>query len=230
MKTKNRTSKVTSSVTTTQKQSDPMGLSDPLWTKHGENDVNYQRQTQLTWWTLLGGIAVGALLTQLESLLSGIKAGQWYYIFYFIATCFMLINNFVAQAWGAMMIRCPIQIEPAIYTFFATLSLSISALNITHPAAWTASIAFFVFFSTLTNSYYYRHNAMLKDVVKNAQKTVYMFELFVIIAIGASIFLYLNSTAWAVLVVGIISLILSLLSLYSQHATMQIERKRYGID
>jgi len=43
---------------------EPESPPNKLWTQRGDDDVAYQRQAQVTWWTLLGGIAVGALLTQ----------------------------------------------------------------------------------------------------------------------------------------------------------------------
>ncbi len=58
-----------------------------MWQRHNADDVAYQRQAQVTWWALMGGIALGALLTQFDQLLAETQMGNWYYFLYFIATC-----------------------------------------------------------------------------------------------------------------------------------------------
>lgn len=44
-----------------------------LWGTHGVEDVYYQRDAQVTFWTVLGGIAVAALLTQITNLIEGFR-------------------------------------------------------------------------------------------------------------------------------------------------------------
>ena len=40
-----------------------------LWTTHGVEDVYLQREAVVNFWTVLGGLAMAALLTQLSPLL-----------------------------------------------------------------------------------------------------------------------------------------------------------------
>jgi hypothetical protein len=55
------------------------------WQARGVDDVYFQRDAQVTWWTILGGIAVGALLTQLPDVISQTQSGRWWLVLYFLA-------------------------------------------------------------------------------------------------------------------------------------------------
>jgi len=104
------------------RKTEPESLPSELWTRRGYDDVAFQRQAQVTWWTLLGGIAVGALLTQFESLLVAVRNGHWYYLLYFLATCFVIINAWAQVAWGALALYWPISVPTSIFVFMGGLS------------------------------------------------------------------------------------------------------------
>ncbi len=59
-----------------------MGESEKYWRIHGEEDVTFQRQAQVTWWSVLGGVAVAALLTQLEPMIAAVR--EWKMVFLII--------------------------------------------------------------------------------------------------------------------------------------------------
>jgi len=51
-----------------------------LWAMHGEESVYFKREAQVNFWTVLGGLAMAALLTQLSPLLEQLRQGRWYLI------------------------------------------------------------------------------------------------------------------------------------------------------
>jgi hypothetical protein len=204
---------------------------DP-WAKRGEEDINYQRQAQLAWWTLLGGIAVAALLTQAEILWVSVQSGHWYYIFYFFATCFVIVNAWVQTSWGALVLRWPITVPTSIMIFFGCLALSIAALNITRPWIWYASITLVLIFSQLMQ-YTFKNKqawvALPQEAIRRAKVGIIMYWFFVFVTFGSCIFLLLIKKTWIEIAWSVLALVLSSLALYWQHAGMQEEKKRMGI-
>ena len=102
---------------------------ESLWAARGMDDVFFQREAQVTWWSVMVGIAVGALLTRLEALLLEFQNGHWYFALYFLAICCIIINSWVQTAWGSLVLRCPISIPFASSLFFQGLFMSVASLQ-----------------------------------------------------------------------------------------------------
>jgi len=103
--------------------------SEKLWAARGVEDVYFQREAQVTWWSVLGGIAVAALLTELDTLLFAFNMGKWYFSLYFLATCLVIINSWVQTVWGSLVLKWPISISTSISGFFQGILLSVAALR-----------------------------------------------------------------------------------------------------
>jgi len=218
----------------TDNREDPFPTPPPLklWTRRGEEDVAYQRQAQVTWWTLLGGIAVGALLTQFEALLVAVKNGQWYYLLYFLATCFVIITAWAQTAWGALILYWPIAVPTSVIIFFGGLSESLSALTITRPALWTASISIVLLSAVLMQVTFMKQQAwiaMPKAAIKRAIMGIWVYVILIFIALGVSVYLFIFPSRGAELTWGVIAVILSVFALYWQHLGMKEEKKRMHI-
>jgi len=214
------------------RKTEPESLPSKLWTRRGDDDVAYQRQAQVTWWTLLGGIAVGALLTQFESLLVAVRNGHWYYLLYFLATCFVIINAWAQVAWGALVLYWPISVPTSIFVFMGGLSESLAALNITRPALWTVSVACVILFAVFIQLIFMRQEGwitMPKAAIKRAIISIWVYAFLFLITLGASIYLFLFPTHWVELTWGVLVLLLSLFALYWQHLGIKEEKKRMHI-
>lgn len=66
-----------------------------LWKTHGEADVYFQREAQVNFWTVLGGLAMAALLTQCSLLLQEVLAGRWYLVLFLLASVLVLASSWV---------------------------------------------------------------------------------------------------------------------------------------
>jgi hypothetical protein len=82
------------------------GSADPPpsspWQVRGIEDVYYQREAQVTWWTILGCIAAGALLTQLQDVVAQAQSGRWSPVLYFLATALIIVISWVQTVWGVI--------------------------------------------------------------------------------------------------------------------------------
>jgi hypothetical protein len=132
---------------------------EKLWTARGVEDVFFQREAQVTWWTVLGGIAVAALLTQLEAVFAATKSGQWVYTLYFITTCLVIVNSWVQTSWGSLVLRWPISIPSSLLGFFQGLSLSLAALSVTLPVNWFGAMSLILIAAILNQLYFMKRGA-----------------------------------------------------------------------
>jgi hypothetical protein len=205
---------------------------EKLWAARGVEDVYFQREAQLTWWSVLGGIAVAALLTRLDSLPTEFKAGRWFIMLYFLSTCLVIINSWVQTAWGSLVLRWPISIPTSTSLFFQGIAMSVAALNINNPAIWYAAISL-VLLTHLYNQWFFsrsRASSILpKELNDKVGKDTRIYPVMTIFGIGSSILLALQPVFIAELVLGIIALLLSIAALFLQHLVMTEAKRRLGV-
>jgi hypothetical protein len=205
---------------------------DNLWLKRSKDDVAYQRQAQVTWWTLMGGIALGALLTQLDPLQNEARAGNWYYLLYFFATCFIIVNSWVQTAWGALILRWPLSIGSSLILFFSNLSLSIAALSITHPTRWYGSIASMLVFTVLMQDHFKKQQSwvtLTATAIQRVRTGVFIYLGLLCVVLTMTIILMIFPIRLLEILSGIFAVALSVLALYWQHIGMQVEKREVHI-
>lgn len=215
-----------------QKGSSKINSTVSPWAQRGEEDVAYQRQAQVSWWTLLGGIAVAALLTQVDALVAAIQSGKWYYLLYFLATSLVIINAWVQTAWGALVLRWPISVPTSLIIFIGGVSLSFAALNITRPGIWFIALSVVLIFSQLIQYTFQKRGAWVAipaESIKHVRIGIIVYWLLVAFTVFAGIFLLLSKKSLAEMILGCVALILSGLALLWQHLGMEDEKKRMKV-
>lgn len=198
-----------------------------MWQKRSDDDVAYQRQAQLTWWTLMGGIALGALLTQVDLLLEQTRMGNWHFFFYFFATCFVIVNSWIQTSWGALVLFWLISVVSSLILFFGNLSCSIGALSITDPRRWFLSMAGVVFFAVLMQFHFKKQKGWItltQDAIKHAKMGIVVYSGLIILLLAIAVLLSVFQFKWFEILCGIIALLISSLALYWQHLGMQREK------
>ncbi len=203
-----------------------------LWATHQEESVYFQREAQVNFWTVLGGLAMAALLTQLSPLLVELRAGCWHLLLYLIASILVLASSWVQTAWGSLVMKWPISIFTTVTTLFGMLVQSIQCLLVTNPAGWLAATAGVIFFALLVQVYFARSQAWSvfpKEFIKRfrANNIAYVFFLLLCLGGAAQLYLYpslLAETAWGVVVV-----VLAIAALVMQHKGMQQEKRALDI-
>lgn len=198
-----------------------------IWQQHNADDVAYQRQAQVTWWTLMGGIALGALLTQFDQMLAETQMGNGYYFLYFIATCFVIINSWVQTAWGALVLCWPISVSSSMILFFGNLSCCVAALSITNPSRWLMGMAGVIFFAVLMQFYFRKQqgwSTLTQDAIKHAKLGIAVYIGLIILLLIMVGILSLFPSKWLEILFGFLALVFSSLALYWQHLGMQREK------
>lgn len=203
-----------------------------LWTRHGMEDVYFQREAQVNFWTVLGGLAMAALLTQLSPLLQELQASRWYLLLYFVTSILVLSTSWVQTSWGSLVLKWPISILSTIIMLFQMLVQSIQCLLVTNPSGWLAATAGIIFFALLSQFYFEKSGAwriFSSELIKRFKFTNGVYGFFVLLCLAGAFELYRFPSRIAEMVWGFVVLFFSIMALYMQHKGMQAEKKELGI-
>ena len=203
-----------------------------LWTAHGLEDVYYQREAQVNFWTVLGGLAMAALLTQLSPLLREIQASRWYLLLYLVTSILVLANSWVQTSWGSLVMKWPISIATTIIMLFQMLAQSIQCLLVTNPSGWLAATAGIIF-TSLANQFYFELSGAWQvyssESIKRYKFINNIYLILMLICLAGAFQLYRFPSHLAEMIWGFAALFLSIMALYLQHGNIQAEKKRMEI-
>lgn len=203
-----------------------------FWAARGVEDVYFQREAQVTWWTILGGIAVGALLTRLESIPEALRVGKWYVILYLLATLLVIINSWVQTAWGSLVLRWPLSIPTAVFISIQGISMSIAGLSVFRPVLWYTAISVVLITAILNQLTFSKTHAwenLPEELVKRAKMGIRIYCFICIFTIVSGFLLGFVASQTLELIWGVIALLVSILALAWQHIGMTAEKRMMGI-
>jgi len=203
-----------------------------LWKIRGIEDVYFQRESMVNFWTVMGGIAAGALLTQLAPLEQEVLASRWYLILFFISSFLTIVNSWMQSSWGSLVLRWPLNVPGTLIYFAGLFCLSIQSLLVTRPAGWMAASSAIVFLSMLMQYFFSRSGAWIvfsTVKIEKIRKNQKMYLIFLFIVLLGAFQLYLFPSRLAEMIWGGITLLISILALVIQHKDMQQEKIDLGI-
>lgn len=212
-----------------QKKTD---TSNNLWKYRGVEDVYFQRESMVNFWTVMGGIAAGALLTQLAPLEQEILSSRWYLALFFISSFLTIVNSWMQSAWGSLVLRWPLTVPGTLIYFAGLFSLSVQSLLVTRPAGWMAASSAVVLFAILIQVYFSRTGAWIAfspGRIKIFRKNLSVYYLFLLITLLGAAQLFWFPSRLTELIWGLITLVSSILALVIQHKGMQVEKNELGI-
>jgi hypothetical protein len=195
-----------------------------LWATHAEESVYFQREAQVNFWTVLGGLAMAALLTQLSPLLKEMQASRWYLLLYFVASVLILANSWVQTAWGSLAMKWPISIASTVIVLFQMLAEAIQCLLVTNGGILLCALTLQVWFA-VSGAW----KVFLPATIKRFKFLIGVYIFFLFLCLAAALELYLVPSRIAELVWGFVVIALSVVALYMQHKGMQGEKKELGI-
>jgi hypothetical protein len=220
----------------TTKQSAQVRKSDDsnlrLWATHREESVYFQREAQVNFWTVLGGLAMAALLTQLSPLLEEIQAGRWYLPMYLVTSILVLATSWVQTSWGSLVLKWPISITSTVIVLFEMLAQSIQCLLVTNPSGWLAATVVLIMCANLLQVHFERSGAWKvfpPEFIRRFKAANRLYAFFALLCLGGALQLYRYPSRIAEMVWGCVVLFFSILALYMQHKGMQEEKRELGI-
>lgn len=203
-----------------------------LWKYRGVEDVYFQRESMINFWTVMGGIAAGALLTQIAPLEKEILASRWYLLFYFFGSFLTIVNSWIQSTWGTLVLRWPITVPGTLIFLGGLFSLCIQSLLVTRPAGWMATSVVVVVQSILMQNYFSKTGAWIAfspERIMEFRKVNRVYYLFLLVTFLGSAQLFWFPSQLAELIWGLIALASSILALIIQHKGMVQERIDLGI-
>lgn len=201
-----------------------------LWSHRGLEDVYFQREAQVTWWSIMGGVAASALLTQLAPLVAEVQAGRWYLILYYAASALFIVIGWLTTAWASLIMHWPIVPFHVLLVFAGGFTTAATCLLVTRPAYWFVGAAPLVCNSMLTNGYDIKTDAyggggFPAEALKRTRTTLWIYGLFLILAILAVVTLLRWPSPGLELIWGIAGLLAATAALVWQHINMRSERE-----
>lgn len=203
-----------------------------IWRERGIDDAWFQRQAQTTWWSVLGGITVGILVTKLSPVLDALKTADWYVALYFLGTILVLTYSWVQISWGSLVMRTPISIAFSLYVMVSNISIAFAANNIDNPPFFLAAMTVASAVSFITQYYFSRKgfwDIFPPDKLKRYKSSLYAYAVQVVVVLLMTIHLFLVPTRLNFIIYGFVTVLVSIALLYWQHKGMQAEKREMGI-
>ena len=203
-----------------------------LWGLHGLEDVYFQRETQVNFWSIMGGVAVGALLTQFFPLVEQIRASRWHLIAYFVASMFILINGWVQTSWGALVLKWRIHLPIILPHFLTLICMAIMSLLVIDPAGWSLAAGGVLLFDLAVQRSFRLSGAWAgfsSQTIQGFAKTRRIYFLLMLMCFGASALLFFMPSIILEAIWGAVALLASSAAIVIQHTGMERERLELGL-
>jgi hypothetical protein len=203
-----------------------------LWKERGLEDVYFQRSALVNFWTVLGGIAVAALLTQMTNLIEEIQKGRWYLLLYFLAAIMMIVHSWVNNLWGGLVLRVKITMLHTFIQLLVLISLAILCLQVTNPLNFFAIAGLYILFAIFLLIYLMKSGTMVDlspERIKGNKITIGIYVAFTVLSFVAVANLFWVPSVSAEISWGIFAIFASIAAMLMQHYGMEQERRELGI-
>ena len=203
-----------------------------LWTRHGIEDVYFQREAQVNFWTVLGGIAVAALLTRITDLFAEIQMGRWHLLLYALTAILLIAASWVQNLWGSIILKMQVHYLYVLLWLMNMVSLSVMCLQVTNPSVFFAACGAVILFTLCFQLYLMKSGAwaiFTAERIKAIKATLWIYLLFMSLCFAAAATLFAYPSVIAEIGWGIFALLASTAAVVMHHFSMKQERKEIGI-
>jgi len=224
-KTKNKNDRQGSSMKEEQER-------DALWVRHGIEDVYFQREAQVNFWTVLGGIAVAALLTRITDLFAEIQMGRWHLLFYALTAILLIAASWVQNLWGSIILKMQVRYLYVLLWLMNMVSLSVMCLQVTNPSIFFAACGAVILFTLCFQLYLMKSGAWVvftAERIKAIKNMLWIYLVFMFLCFAAAAHLSAYPSVPVEIGWGVFALLASTAAVVMHHFSMNRERKEIGI-
>ncbi len=214
--------------------SSDVGKTSPrsLWSVHGLEDVYFQREAQVNFWGVMGGLQAAALLTQLGVLWTQMQAGRWYLSIYFINSLLVIVLGWALLSWGALVLKEQLTILNTLLMFLSNFAVAVQCLLVTNPAGWLAATSAAAFFQWLQQIYFRQSGGwetFSAETIRQLKTNLWIYALWPLIALAGALHLFLIPSTVAEMIWAAVTMLVIIDALFRQHRGMQRERQELMI-
>ena len=202
------------------------------WRHRGPEAAFFQREAQVNLWTVLGGLAAGALLTQLPDLWADVLAGRWHLLLYAVATLLVIVNSWVLSAWGSLAMRWRLSAYGTLYYFLGLFSLSLVGLAVRTPALWFTFIGLNLVSMQIVQQHFKSSGTWAlysAKRIRSIRRTNVIYIVWIVTAFSGAAQMYWLPSRASEIAWGVFALVSGVFALHLQHVGMEGERRELGI-
>lgn len=195
-----------------------------LSSSRGERGVDYQKAAQITWWSILQGLAVAALAEKIPQILTVVsQEGRWYLLLYVVTTFLVVTNTWVQMAWAILVLRWKISLLHTTVLLLAGIAAYLTCLYVDSPWYWILSLLFLLVSAIAVYLYNLQKRTTLSLSAAITKRTLTVYFMFLVLVAGASIHMNMRQDAVNLTFWGIIFLVLAVVSCVLQEHNMRQE-------
>lgn len=210
----------------------PTEKSHKLWTQHGIEDVYFQRESQVNFWTVMGGLQVAALLTQTGTLWEQLQAGRWHLALFLLNSLLIIGLVWALSSWGSLVLKWSISIPAILTQLLSNFALAVTCLLIVNPASWSLALGISALGNWIHQVIFWKSGAwepFSAETIRDLKLNLWIYFLWPILCFAAAIHLFLAPSVVVETIWGAVMLVVIINALVRQHYGMQREKKEFGI-
>jgi hypothetical protein len=195
-------------------------------------DVYFQRESQVNFWTIMGGLQTAALLTQMGIFWEQLQAGRWYLSFYLLSSLLVIALIWSLSSWESLVLKWTISIPTILTQFLGNFVLAITCLLIVNPAGWALSLGIAATCNWLHQIFLFRLGAwevFSPEMLKLRKARLWVFGLWPILSFVGAAHMYLVPSTFVQIIWGMLGMAVIIEALSRQHREIERERKALGI-
>lgn len=210
----------------------PMEKPSNLWAQHGIEDVYFQRESQVNFWTVMGGLQVAALLTQTSNLWEQLQAGRWHLALFLLDSLLVIGLVWALSSWGSLVLKWSISIPTILTQLLSNFALAVTCLLIVNPAGWFLALGISAIGNWIHQFIFSKSGAWepySAETIRGLKFNLLIYFLWPILCFAAAAHLFLAPSVVAETLWGVVMLAVIINALVRQHNGMQREKKEFGI-
>ena len=178
---------------------------------------------------MLGGIAIGILVTQISPVLEVLRTAAWYQGLYFLATILTIDYFWVSVSWGSLVLKWPTTIMSSLGSMLGNVAIAYAALNLDNPPVWMAATtvtACSALFNQINFSLSGGRDTFPPEIFHGFRTPLIVFGGLVVVLLGITFHMLLVPAQTVFIIYGFVVLLLSIGFLVWQHLGMDVEKTR----
>lgn len=207
-------------------------VKDSRWFSNGLDAAYYQRSVQVNWTSVLAGIPIGILATQISPVIEALKTPDWYPVLYFSLLILAIAYSWLQVSWGSLVLKWAISVFTTLFGLISFLALSFSALNISRPDLFTAGLSVAILVSLGNQLYFYfsgSWNTFDPQYAQRLKNSLWIYLAQILLTCGATVMLFLIPSAAIKIIWGFIGNFACIGAILFQYIGMVKEKEELNI-